>query len=188
MAHGTAGAVSKAAVEKWGKDYPVHPVGTGPYKFQEFVPGERVVLARNDAFWGSRPCFDRIVFRVIPEDGARAAALETGELLTPTTGDGFQQLNELSRSDPDLSRPPSDWNLTHYINPKVDELIRLAGTTTDQPKRKEALKEAQRIIMADAPLVFMYSLDFVLGYKANLTGVRLLPNRFVDLREAQRIK
>jgi ABC-type transport system substrate-binding protein len=108
--------------------------------------------------------------------------------LTPTTGDGFQQLNELSRSDPDLSKPPSDWNLTHYINPKVDELIRLAGTTTDQSKRKEALKEAQRIIMADAPLVFMYSLDFVMGYKANLTGVRLLPNRFMDLREAQRIK
>jgi hypothetical protein len=42
--------------------------------------------------------------------------------------------------------------------------------------------------MTDAPLIFMYSLDFVVGYKSNLTGVRLLPNRFVDLRDAKRIR
>ena len=80
------------------------------------------------------------------------------------------------------------WNLTHYANPKVDELINAAGSTTSQNRRKAALKEAQGIIMRDAPLVFLYSLNFVLGYKANLVGVRLLPNRFVDFREAKRVR
>src|SRR5207248_11401502 len=41
------GILSPAAVEKYGDDYGKHPVGTGPFMFKEWVPGDRIVLVKN---------------------------------------------------------------------------------------------------------------------------------------------
>lgn len=57
-----------------------HPAGTGPYKFVEYVPGSRLVLERNDAYWGAKAKTRRLVIRFIPDDAARVAALESGEV------------------------------------------------------------------------------------------------------------
>jgi peptide/nickel transport system substrate-binding protein len=43
-----------------------HPVGTGPYRFQEWKPGEKVVLVANPAYYEGRPYLSRVVYRVIP--------------------------------------------------------------------------------------------------------------------------
>jgi peptide/nickel transport system substrate-binding protein len=56
------------------------PVGTGPFKFQEWVPNERVVLKANDDYWGGRPKVDTMVFKPIPEDSARIAAVQSGDV------------------------------------------------------------------------------------------------------------
>ena len=48
----------------------------GPYELEENVPGDRVSLRRNNRYWGSKPAFDRVVFRIIPESASRIAALE----------------------------------------------------------------------------------------------------------------
>ena len=55
-------------------------IGTGPYKFAEFVPGERLVVVRNDAYWGDRPRWDRISLKQIADDGMRVAALVAGDV------------------------------------------------------------------------------------------------------------
>lgn len=56
------------------------PIGTGPFRFVEWVRGERVVLERNPDYWDEgKPYLDRIVFRVVPDAAARAALLETGQ-------------------------------------------------------------------------------------------------------------
>jgi len=56
-------------------------VGTGPYVFKEWVRGEYVLLERNPGYWKKdRPYASRIRFRTIPDPGARAAALEAGEV------------------------------------------------------------------------------------------------------------
>jgi peptide/nickel transport system substrate-binding protein len=56
------------------------PVGTGPFRFAEWQRDNRVVLDRNPEYWGPRPDgFDRLVFRPVPDENARAAGLETGE-------------------------------------------------------------------------------------------------------------
>jgi peptide/nickel transport system substrate-binding protein len=56
-------------------------VGTGPFVFKEWVRGDYVLLERNPGYWRKdRPYLDRIRFRTIPDPGARAAALETGEV------------------------------------------------------------------------------------------------------------
>src|SRR2546428_307737 len=44
-----------------------HPVGTGPYKLAEWTTGVRVVLERNDDYWGPRPAYRTLVFRQIAE-------------------------------------------------------------------------------------------------------------------------
>ena len=54
--------------------------GTGPFRFLAFRRGERVDLARNDAYWGGAPSWDRVSFRIMPTDPARLAALLAGDV------------------------------------------------------------------------------------------------------------
>jgi peptide/nickel transport system substrate-binding protein len=55
-------------------------IGTGPYRFARFARGDRVELARNDRYWGGPSAWDKVSFRIIPTDGARLAALLSGDL------------------------------------------------------------------------------------------------------------
>jgi peptide/nickel transport system substrate-binding protein len=55
-------------------------VGTGPFRFESFVPGDRVVLTRNDNYWGGAAHWQRVTLRIIPNDSARAAALLAGDV------------------------------------------------------------------------------------------------------------
>ena len=58
------------------------PVGTGPYKFVEWVRGSHITLERNPDYWDSKAAYlDRIVMRIINDAASRSAALETGEIL-----------------------------------------------------------------------------------------------------------
>lgn len=52
-------------------------VGTGPYRYSEWVRGQRVVLARNDKYWGEKEPWDKVTFEFIPKEPARATALLT---------------------------------------------------------------------------------------------------------------
>jgi peptide/nickel transport system substrate-binding protein len=56
------------------------PVGTGPFKFVEFRPNDRVVLEANPDYWGGRPQVDRLIIRYIPDAATRAAAVKAGEV------------------------------------------------------------------------------------------------------------
>jgi peptide/nickel transport system substrate-binding protein len=76
-------------VAQHGQDYGVVPAsvcGTGPFKLKEWVKDDRMELVRHEGYaWGSpayentgAPWVDRILFRTLPEDAARAAELEAG--------------------------------------------------------------------------------------------------------------
>lgn len=56
------------------------PLGTGPYKFESWSSGETLKLARNDDYWGGKPAWTAVAFRVIESPAARVAALTTGEV------------------------------------------------------------------------------------------------------------
>jgi peptide/nickel transport system substrate-binding protein len=56
------------------------PVGTGPFVFAGWVKDSHVSFQANDGYWGGAPAFKSLTIRTIPEDGARVAALETGEI------------------------------------------------------------------------------------------------------------
>lgn len=57
------------------------PIGTGPFKFAEWVKGSHIHLTRNDAYWQEgKPYLDEIYFKVIPDAASRAVALESGSI------------------------------------------------------------------------------------------------------------
>ncbi len=55
-------------------------IGTGPYRFESYKPGEALRLVRNDGYWGGRPEWEGLTFRIIPNDAARVAALLAGDV------------------------------------------------------------------------------------------------------------
>jgi peptide/nickel transport system substrate-binding protein len=58
-----------------------HPIGTGPFRFVSYAPGNNVVLERNpDYFRKGLPGVDRLVFRIFPNPAMSVAALEKGEV------------------------------------------------------------------------------------------------------------
>ena len=81
------GMASPAAVEKWGMDYQMHQVGTGPFMFKEYIPKDHLTLVRNPGYNWAPAIFDHqgpayleeIEFRFFMEPATRALALEAGE-------------------------------------------------------------------------------------------------------------
>src|SRR5262245_7803877 len=71
--------VSPTAVQKQGEGFLRAPVGTGPFKFVEWKTNTHVIIERNPDYWGEKPLLDRVVFKVVPEEGARMIALQTGD-------------------------------------------------------------------------------------------------------------
>jgi len=102
------------------------PIGTGPFKFKEWVRGSHLVYERNPDYWDQpRPYLDQLIVRFIPDAAARSIAIETGEIdLAPSTPvplsdlerlkaapgiafeeRGYQYANGVSRIEFNLERP-----------------------------------------------------------------------------------
>jgi peptide/nickel transport system substrate-binding protein len=54
--------------------------GTGPYRFLTYRPGDRIEMERNDAYWGAKPHWQRVSYRILSNDAARTASLLAGDV------------------------------------------------------------------------------------------------------------
>lgn len=72
--------VSPTALRESGQDFKSKPVGSGPFKFVSWTRDDRIVLERNDDFWGGKPAPERITFRSIPDNATRLLELEQGNI------------------------------------------------------------------------------------------------------------
>jgi peptide/nickel transport system substrate-binding protein len=102
-----------------------HPTGTGPFKFESWTRGDKLVLVRNDDYWGEKPKVEKIIFRPISDNAARLQALQTGEIqgydlvepqdVDTITGDDNLQL---------LERPPFNVGYIGFnqAKPPLDKL------------------------------------------------------------------
>src|SRR5204863_8861318 len=80
-ATGAGWIVPKAYVEKVGDDgFKKAPSGAGPYKFVSFTPGVELVMEAFEGYWRKPPSIKRLVFRIMPDEVTRAAALKRGEV------------------------------------------------------------------------------------------------------------
>ncbi|MGI8854889.1 MAG: ABC transporter substrate-binding protein [Thermomicrobiales bacterium] len=79
--------VSPAAVQKYGADFGRNPVGTGPWKFKEWVTKDHITFVPNEGYnWPPATALhmgrvfpDELTFRIVPDEAARSATLETNE-------------------------------------------------------------------------------------------------------------
>jgi glutathione transport system substrate-binding protein len=72
--------ISPKALKEQGENIGKNPVGTGPFKFKEWVQGDRLVVVKNTDYRQKElPKVDSITFKPVPENGSRIAMLKTGE-------------------------------------------------------------------------------------------------------------
>jgi len=71
---------SPAALEKHGKSIGLHPSGTGPFKFVEWVPDQRIVLEANRDYWGGEPKISQVIYKPVPDTQTRLAMIEAKDI------------------------------------------------------------------------------------------------------------
>jgi peptide/nickel transport system substrate-binding protein len=72
--------ISPAAIEKYGEDVRRKPVGAGPYVLKEWVAGDRIVLVRNENYYGPKPTVATLTYKIVPETATREAMLRAGQI------------------------------------------------------------------------------------------------------------
>jgi len=133
-----AGIVSPAGVKASGDEFGNKPVGSGPFKFTEWVKGDHITLERFDDYKGFHPMYqhegpaylDQVVYRTMPEEQARLAALETGEV---------------SIAEPPLEevgRLQQDGNFGVYVAPNTGQLVFLEFAVHRAPFDDERVRQA----------------------------------------------
>jgi peptide/nickel transport system substrate-binding protein len=81
------GMQSPAAIQKYGKDLGLHPVGSGPFEFVSYQPNQRVVLKRYEAYnWAppavkhtGPPDIAQLTFQIVPSSQARVTQFQSGQ-------------------------------------------------------------------------------------------------------------
>ncbi|MFC5744492.1 ABC transporter substrate-binding protein [Actinomadura rugatobispora] len=104
-----SGFFSPAALKKHGQDgLADHPVGTGPFKFQERVRGDHTTLVRNPDYWGPRPRLDKVIFKPIGDDQSRVSALRSGsvDLISRVPPDSVATLEKAGFAVPENRNVP----------------------------------------------------------------------------------
>jgi len=113
LAMGPAAIVSPTAVRKWKRDFGRHPVGAGPYRFVEWIPGDRITLERNPDYWDEPARTRYLVLIAMPDSRQRLQALESG------AADVIQQLAPddllLVRLNPDFALAMALATLVLYL-------------------------------------------------------------------------
>jgi len=104
----------------------------------------------------------------------------------PGTAEGHQVLFPLFHSSNRMDSPNTTmpYNNYFYSNPKVDELIQKIGLEIDEKKLLEYFKEAQKIVVQDAPWIFLYEMNIAAVMRKELQGVKIYPTERVNLAEA----
>lgn len=98
LAMGDAAILSSASVAKAATD----PVGTGPYRFVRWQRGDRLLLERNEKWWGSKPALRTVTYRFISDPQAQVSALMAGDCDAHTNIGAHEAVAQL-RADPRLA-------------------------------------------------------------------------------------
>jgi peptide/nickel transport system substrate-binding protein len=140
--------VSPAAVKKLGDNFATAPVCVGPWQFAERVPQDRIVVERSPHYFDqSQAKFDKVIFRIIPDDNVRLANLRSGDIdvmhmvrpteataikkegrfeLSNVTGLGYQGITINLRNKTGKQNPPGDLGTPLANDPRVREAFELS--------------------------------------------------------------
>ncbi|EGL81762.1 ABC-type transporter, periplasmic subunit [Caldalkalibacillus thermarum TA2.A1] len=159
-----SGILPKKYIEENGWDHFLsNPVGTGPYKFVEWVRDDRIVLEPfEDYFEGKVDEWDQVVFRVIPENSTRVAELLTGNV------------------DIAVNIPPADWDRVNNnegtsikMGPTSRILLLVLRATEGYPTSDVRVRQAIDYAIDQRAIV-----EHVLGGAGVPTRSRIVPGTF----------
>jgi peptide/nickel transport system substrate-binding protein len=123
---------SKSYYDRVGEEkFLREPVGTGPYKFVKWEPGQYIEMKANESYWGEKPAVKEARFVFVKEDTTRVSMLKTGEadMILETPFVFVKELEKAGYKTARLSTHPSVSIQFHTYNPKVpwyDKRVRLA--------------------------------------------------------------
>ncbi len=150
-ATGSGWIVPKKYVEKVGDDgFKKAPIGAGPYRFVSFNPGVELVMEAYEGYWRKAPAVKRLVFRSMPEETTRAAALKKGEvdivyLLSGPIAEDIRRTPGLTLVAPNQSNGVFWLDLPDQWDPKSpwhDRRVRLAASHAID---RQALNQAETL-------------------------------------------
>jgi len=140
--------VSPAAANKLGDKFGTAPVCVGPWQFAERIPQDRIVLERSPHYFDpGQAKFDKLVFRIIPDDNVRLANLRSGDIdvmhqvapsdatsikkegkfeLSNVTGLGYNGITVNLRNKTGKTQPPGDLGTPLANDPRVREALELS--------------------------------------------------------------
>ncbi|EMR05491.1 Hemin-binding lipoprotein [Bhargavaea cecembensis DSE10] len=125
------GIGSPEAFEADAEGFGENPVGTGPFKFVEWKRNDSITIEKNEEYWKEGlPKLDRVVFRSIPDNGARLNALITGDI---DLADGINPSDQATISDDD--------NLQLFERPSLN-IGYLGMTVTREPFGDKLVRQA----------------------------------------------
>jgi peptide/nickel transport system substrate-binding protein len=79
LTEGPGFMASPTGVQRWGRDFGQHPIGTGPFQLVEWSAGDQIRLKRFDAYWeNGLPYLDEVVIKPVPDETVRLATLRAG--------------------------------------------------------------------------------------------------------------
>jgi peptide/nickel transport system substrate-binding protein len=114
------------------------PIGTGPFIFDKWVRGSYLSLRRNPNYWRpGKPLLDRVIYRIVPDQGAISAALETGEV-DAATGVGLADLGRLGK----LPQLRIDDSYDAYLNNAAFLEFNLENPILAKPEVRKAIAHA----------------------------------------------
>lgn len=138
--------------------FSTQPVGTGPFKFSRWDKGVRIVLERNEGYWGKKPDIQTLIFRPFVESATRIAALEAGEIdiavnIPPDDAQRLQQRNFR------IAWTPIGQAMVLILNPRPDT-----------PLRDRRVRQALNYAIDKEALVKSVMLGFAKVLDAQLVG------------------
>jgi peptide/nickel transport system substrate-binding protein len=167
-------------------------IGTGPYRFEEFAQGDRLVLTRNDDYWGEHPEWERVTFRPMTSAGPRVAGLLAGDV-DLIESPPVQDLQRL-RDDPNTDVVQALSNRVIYLLPDsyAEPTPGVTGTDGGNPFKDARVREAvsiainreaitQRLMEGLAEPANQLLPDGFFGNNPNIPPIPYDPDRAMEL-------
>lgn len=114
------GIVSPTAVLKYGSQFgSQYAVGTGPYKFVEWVQNDHITLQANQNYWGQKPYIQTVILRVVPDPATRVLQLLSGQAqIIELTPDQAKRLSEQQGASVVVGPPNEFITISINVDPK----------------------------------------------------------------------
>ncbi|HLR40184.1 MAG TPA: ABC transporter substrate-binding protein [Virgibacillus sp.] len=139
------GIASPEAIEEYGEDYFKNPVGTGPFVFEEWVPDDSITVTKNEDYFGEAANVEKVIFRTIPDNGARFMELQAGSI------DLMMGLNPQ-----DIQTAEDDEDLQIIRRPSMNVSYMALNTDKEGPMSEKLVRQAINLAIDKEELLKLY--------------------------------